>query len=279
MRKTTVAYGAFLLCISPSLPAAGPPNSGTQTPQISYVRSSRGYDLIVANNDGSGARTIYSSSRMLAGELGPDGMIYFWEGGRFNRMPATGGTVQSLFDTSGTIVRHSDLSRDGTSVAWFSPEGVLFRYDIGTGSQTPLVSVANIIDLTFDYTGNSIIYAQAVSDVDYELKSISAAGGNPISLGLVARISNFDSARRDDTLALTINPPGASPYIGLWKPGMGTPTRIADGYNPTYRCDDSSILFDRMTNSGPALYNRTSNGGITLVAKPPAIFPSYKPVC
>lgn len=281
MLKLSVVCAAFILAIAPSPIAAAAPTSGTQSPVISYVRSARGYSLIVANEDGSGARTIHSSSLMLSGELGPDSMIYFWEGGYFKRMPATGGAPQPLFNTNRTIVNHSDLSPNGTSVAWFSAAaGTLFRYDIATGNQTPLAQVSSIIDLTFDYTGNSIIYAEeVVSGTEYELKTISAAGGTPSSLGLVGRISQFDSARRDGTLALTINPPGASPYIGLWKPGMSTPARITDGYNPTYRCDDSAILFDRMTNSGAALYKRTSGGAITLVAKPAAIFPSYKPIC
>ncbi len=227
-------------------------------------------------------KTIHSSSRMLSGELGPDGNIYFWDGGRFNRMPAAGGAVQVLFDTDPNqwIINQSDLSPSGASVAWFNkPDSTIYRYDIATGSQTPLAQVPFILNLTFDYTGNSIIFVEEVGPTDYELKIVSAGGGPTSSLGLVGRISMIDSARRDNTLALTYNPAGASPYIALWKPGMSSPVRITDGYNAMYRCDDSAILFTRMTNSGPALYKRLSNGATTMIAKPSAVFHSYKPIC
>ena len=280
MVKAIFACAALFLAAAPSPTFAAPPSAGTQSPQLSYVRSARGYSLVIANDDGSGARTIYSSSRMINGDFGPDGMIYFWDGGRFNRMPAIGGSVEVLFDTNGQIPNHSDVSPNGASVAWFSVAGsTLYRYDLATRTQTPLAQVPYIISLTFDHTGNSIIYAEEVGTVDYELKVISAGGGTPSSLGLVGRISHIDSARGDATLALTFNPAGAGAYISLWKPGMMTPVRITDGYNPTYRCDDSAILFNRMTNSGPALYKRLSNGATTLMAKPSSIFSSYKPVC
>lgn len=281
MRKLRLATAVVLLSLTPSQTAARP-SSGTTNPQISYVRASTSgaRQLIVANEDGSGAKTIYSSTRMLSGALAPDGMIYFWDGGNFMRMPATGGTAQRLFDTPGTIIRKSDLSNNGASLAWFSDgAGILFRYDIATGQQTPVVQVPFVIDLTFDHTGNYIIYAEQVGEVDYELKSVPAAGGSPTSLGLVAPISNFDSARADGTLVLTINVRGVGPHLALWKPGMSAPVRLVDGYNGTYRCDDSAILFDRMTPSGAALYRRASSGAITTVAKPESIFPSYKPVC
>lgn len=284
MQKSRIRLACLLLA-TPALLSARPAtggSGGTVAADISYVRSlsNGGRQLVVAKDDGSGATTIYSSTRMLSGELGPDGNIYFWEGGRFNRMPATGGAAQTLFDTFRTVVNHSDLSRDGASVAWFSPDaGELLRYDIGSGQQIPLAAVASLIDLTFDYTGNSIVYAEEVtSGVDYELKVIPVTGGTAASLGLTARISSVDSAHRDNTLVLTIND-GAGPHVELWKLGMSTPTRIADGYNATYRCDDSAILFDRVTSSGAALYRRSSGGAIALVAKPTAIFPSFKPSC
>ena len=278
--RPLLVLAVSLACGSAIPEAAAAPAAGTQNPQISYVKSARGYQLIVADVDGGGARGIYSSIRMLSGELGGDGRIYFWDGGRFAHMPATGGAAQTLFDTNRTIPNHSDLAPNGNSMAWFdSVSGTLFHYDFASGSQQPLASAAMILDLTFDFTGASVIYLEQVGDTDYELKSVPAGGGSPLSLGLVGRFSGFDSARRDDTLALTVNPAGAAPYVAVWKPGMAAPVKIADGYNPTYSCDDSAIYYNRMSSSGPALYRRTANGAISQVAKPSAIFASARPVC
>lgn len=280
MRTRFIAYAALMCCSSPAAPGMARPAGGTQDPQISYVASARGYDLVIANEDGSGARSIYKSSRMVKGELGPDGMIYFWDGGRFQRMPAAGGTAQFLFDTGRTTPSPSDIAPNGTSVAWYDANGgALMRYYIGSGSQSTLSQVGFVIDLTFDHTGSAVIFAEQVSNTEYEVKSVPATGGSPATLGLVGRISSFDSARRDGTLALTFNPAGGSPYIAVWKPGMTGAVRIADGYAPTYRCDDSAILYQRMTPSGSALFIRLTNGAISQVAKPNSVFPSYKPLC
>lgn len=78
---------------------------------------------------------------------------------------------------------------------------------------------------------------------------------------------------------ISVYPPGSAPYLGLWEPGLAAPVRIADGYNGTYRCDDSAIMYQRIVGSGSAIFRRSSTGAITTVAKPEAVFPSYKQVC
>lgn len=262
--------------------AAAKPPSGTTNPQIAFVRAytSGRRQLVVANEDGSGATVIYTSSIMLSGDLAPNGFVYFWEGGAFKKIPATGGAVTPLFDTGGTFIRQSDLSPDGSTVAWYSnPGGMLFRYDLATGSQAPLTPASTVVGVTFDRTGSNVIYLEDVGDAHYELKIVPTTGGSSSSLCLTGRFMGIDAAHRDSTLAIAVNPAGGSPYIGLWEPGMAAPMRIVDGYNPTYRCDDSAIIYDRMTSSGAALYRRTSAGAITMVAKPEAVFPNYKQVC
>lgn len=282
MRPISSVTVGILLAIASSGSARAP--SGTTAPAIAYVRSSTSGNrqLIVANEDGSGAVTVYSSAgRLLNGQLGRDGFIYFFNGGNFYRMPALGGAATLLFETPGTISRPFALSRDGGSIAWFSKDaGMIMRFDLGRG-QTPIASVAHVLDLTYDRLGSSIIFVEEVDSTgsEYQLKRVSAGGGTPSLIGLSGRISSVDSAHADDTLLLTFNPVGASPYLALWKPGMGSPMRLTDGYNGVYRCDDSAILYDRMASSGAALYRRTAAGAITLIAKPESVFPSYKPVC
>lgn len=279
MRKLSLLTSCLVLASAPLLLGAAPP-SGPVDPQISYTRTSpKGYQLVAAKEDGTGAVVLTSSSRQLKGELGRDGRIYFWNGGSFNRMPATGGAVEPLFDSGGTVVRHSDISPNGQSVAWFSSTtGQLFRYDIAGGQQSLLASVPMLLDVSFDHTGNTIFFTQEVGAADYELMAIPAGGGSAGSTGLFGRISAIESARGDSTLAVTFNPAGASPYIAAWKQGFA-PVKIVDGYNATYRCDDSAILFTKMTSPGPVIYRRETSGGITVAAKASAIWPSYRPVC
>lgn len=259
------------------------PPSGVASPQIAFVKASTGgrRQLMVANEDGSGATAIYTSTRMIRPEMGSDGNVYFWDGGRFNRISTTGGAVQMLFDTNRTIPPPSDLAPDGSNLAWFSEaSGGLFRYDIGSGQQQAVAAVSSVLDLSFDRFGANIIFNTPVGDVDYEFRIVPASGGTPAPYGLVGRYSMFDASHRDSTLVISVFPGGGmGPYLSLWEPGMGTPIRIADGYQGTYRCDDSAILYQRVVGSGSTLFRRSSGGAITTVAKPESIFPSYKQAC
>ncbi|MFP5329881.1 MAG: hypothetical protein ACLGHC_07075 [Alphaproteobacteria bacterium] len=236
--------------------------------------------MIVANEDGSGATTIYTSTVMLSGHLAPNGFVYFWEGGVFKKIPATGGAVTPLFDTGGTFSRQSDLSPDGSTVAWYSIQGgMLFLYHIATGTQTPLAPSTTVAGVTFDRTGGNVIYLDEIGPGESEVRIVPVSGGASASLGLTGRFMGIDAAHTDSTLAIAVNPAGGFPYIGLWEPGMSGLVKLVDGYSPTYRCDDSAIIYDRMTSSGAALYRRSSAGAITMVAKPEAVFPKYKQVC
>ena len=269
-----------ILLVTAAVPAAaGKPTGGTFNPQITYTYSSSNgtRELRVANEDGTSWRTLVSSKNPLVSELGPDGYVYFWNSGKFNRVPVTGGTPQLLFDSGRAFFNRSDLSKDASSVAWFNPDTKrLYRYDVATNSQNLLLDGAYIIDLTYDYTGNNILYAEQVSDTDYSMKSIPATGGSPSSMGLTGRISNVDSAHSDGTLVLAINEPGVGPHVELWHPGDATTTRVADGYNGTFRCDDGAILFNRASGGGFGLYRREASGLVFTVAKASSLFPSYK---
>ena len=286
MRTLAIVAACGLLGLGSVLVAAkpgSPSGPGVTNPQIAFVKASTGgrRQLIVANEDGSSATSIYTSTRMLRPEMGSDGNVYFWDGGRFNRIAVSGGSAQPLFDTNRTIPPPSDLSPDGTSLAWFSEEsGGIFRYSIGTGQQQAIAVVSSLLDLSFDRTGANIIFNSPVSDVDYEFRIVPASGGTPASYGLVGRYSMFDASHLDATLVISVFPGGgATPYIGLWEPGMSAPMRIADGYQGTYRCDDSAIFFQRVVGSGSAIFRRSSSGAITTVAKPEAIFPSARQIC
>jgi hypothetical protein len=283
MRKLGILVACALLACGPAAMAARPSGPVLTNPQITFVKTSKGgrRELIVANEDGSGAATIYTTTQFLRGELGPDGFVYLWEGPRFGKIPATGGAVQWLFQINSRFGAQSDLSPDGSGLAYFDTStGTLNRYHIPTGQQHAVASVPELVDLTFDRTGANIIFTRPVgSNGIYELMIVPSSGGTPVSLGLSGPYTNLDASHLDTTLVITVQAPGTAPYLGLWEPGMTAPIRIADGYQGTYRCDDSAIIYQRVVGSGSTLFRRTSAGVITTVAKPEAVFPSYKQVC
>lgn len=171
---------AVVLAASMAFPSASlfsRPTSGVTNPQIAFVKSSTSgrRQLMVANEDGSGATAIYTTNQLVRVEMGSDGMVYFWDGPRFGKIPVSGGSPQWLFEVSSRFGATSDLSPDGSSLAWFSAEsGGIFRYSIATGQQLPVAVVASVLDLSFDRTGANIIFSTPVSDVDYELRIVPA---------------------------------------------------------------------------------------------------------
>ena len=274
----TTVLAVLALPASAARPGGG---GGASNPQIAFVKkTTRGRQLMVANEDGSGATAIYSSTNFLRPEMGPDGTVYFWEGGQFKRIAATGGAAQTLIDTNRAGIPASDLSPDGTSLAWFSEDGGgIFRYIIATGQQQPVAAVANVLDLSFDHSGLNIVFNSLVSDVDYEFRIVPASGGTASPYGLTGRYATFDASHVDSTLVISVHPAGGAPYLAAWVPGLTAPVKIADGYNPSYRCDESAIIYQRVVGGGSAIFRRASNGAITTVAKPETVFPSYKQPC
>ena len=286
MRIFGIIAACALTASSSSLIAAkpgGPGSPGLTNPQISFVKTSKGgrRELMVANEDGSGATAIYTTSQFLRGELGPDGFVYLWEGGSFGKIPVTGGAPQWLFQISSRFGAQSDLSPDGSSLAYFdTSNGTLNRYHIPTGQQQLVTSIPELVDLTFDRTGANILFmAVTPSAGNYQLMIVPSSGGTAAPYGLFGPYTNLDASHLDTTLVITVQAPGTAPYLGLWEPGMTAPLRIADGYQGTYRCDDSAIIYQRVVGSGSTLFRRTSAGVITTVAKPESVFPSYKQVC
>ena len=274
---------ACALLATSAVPAisARPSGPGVTNPQIAFVKvATKGRQLMVANEDGSGATAIYSSANFLRPEMGSNGNVYFWEGGQFKRIAVTGGAAQTLFSSNGPGIPASDLSPDGTSLAWFSADGGgIFRYDIATGQQQPVATASNVLDLSFDGSGANIIFSVPVSAVDYEFRIVPATGGSSSPYGLTGRYSTFDASHVGSTLVVSVHPAGAAPYLAAWAPGLSAPVKIADGYNPSYRCDDSAIVYQRVVGSGSAVLRRSSGGAITTVAKPETVFPSYKQPC
>lgn len=270
---------ALIALATPATTARPSGGGGLANPQIAFVKSSTSgrRQLMIANDDGSSATAIYTTNQLMRVELGSDGMVYFTDGPRFGRIPVTGGSPQWLFETSSRLGGNMDLSPDGSSLAWWdSVNGTLNRYHIGTGQQQLVSAAPQLLDLSFDRTGANIIFNLAVGNGNYEFMIVSASGGTAIPYGLSGPFTNFDASHQDSTLVVTIQPPATAPVLGLWEPGMSGPISLVPGYNGTYRCDDSAIMFQRVVGSGSTIFRRSSSGNITTIAKPESVFPSYK---
>ena len=132
----------------------------------------------------------------MRGELAPDGMVYFWEGSRFGKVPASGGAPQWLFQTTNRFGAVSDLSPDGSSVAWFEVGSQsLYRYHFATGQQQLVTTVPDMLDVTFDRTGQNIIFTTAFgSPGNYQLMIVPASGGTAVPYGLSGPYTNLDAS-------------------------------------------------------------------------------------
>ncbi len=283
MKIAKVFVASALVALATPATTARPPSGGggggLANAQIAFVKSSTSgrRQLMVANEDGSGATAIYTTNQLVRSELGSDGMVYFTDGPRFGRIPVTGGSPQWLFEVSSRLGGNMDLSPDGSSLAWWdSANGTLNRYYIATGQQQVVTSASELLDLSFDRTGANIIFNVAVGNGNYEFMIVPATGGTAAPYGLSGPFTNFDASHQDSTLVVTIQPPATAPVLGLWEPGMSGPISLVPGYNGTYRCDDSAIMFQRVVGSGSTLFRRSSSGAITTIAKPESVFPSYK---
>jgi hypothetical protein len=279
MKIVTLFLASALIALAIPSTAARPSGPGLTNPQIAFVKSSTSgrRQLIIANEDGSGATAIYTTNQLVRVEMGSDGMVYFTDGPRFGRIPVAGGSPQWLFEVSSRLGGNMDLSPDGSSLAWWdSANGTLNRYHIGTGQQQLVTPAPELLDLSFDRTGANIIFNVAVGNGNYEFMIVPATGGTAIPYGLSGPFTNFDASHQDSTLVVTIQPPATAPVLGLWEPGMSGPVSLVPGYNGTYRCDDSAIMYQRVVGGGSTIFRRSSSGVITTIAKPESVFPSYK---
>ena len=282
MRRPLLSI-AFLMgaMVTPAI-AARPSEPGLANPQIAFVKTSTSgqRQLMVANEDGSGATAIYTTDQLVRVEMGSDGKVYFWDGPRFGQIPASGGTPQWLFKVTSRFGGHSDLSPDGSSMAWFDfAAGAIYRYHFASGRQQLVTSVPEIADLSFDQAGENIIFNVPVGRGNYQFMIVPASGGRAIPYDLSGPFTHFDASHIDATLVVTVHPPDGPPSLGFWEPGLPEPVTLVEGYNGTYRCDDSAILFQRAAGSGSTIFRRANTGVITPVAKPESVFPSYKQVC
>lgn len=274
-----------------SAQAAKPPApAGTQAPEVIYTLAGRrGYELRVANEDGTGAVTLFAGPSLVIGKFGPraDRTIVFMHGNQLILMTYTTGSTgvkeeskEILLDIGRRFSGSFDFS--GTDVAWWHPgTGDLRIYNLATKADRFLANVPDLAGVSFSADGTTIFYGDGKFTGRYSLHSIPAAGGDATELGINVNASLFDSGRTADHFAVS--------YLvsGQWQldfvpAGATSGQRIAKGFEGSFRCDDEVIIYRQATgNIGYDMlkYDRTTGLSSIFSTHNDVKFASYMPDC
>ena len=287
-------YAAFalsaLLISSPAIPAGKSPAVGTSSAEVIYTLTGRNsYELLVSNEDGTGAVSLFKSANQLNGRLGPRAgrTIAFWNGGELNLLnydiTSTGvlpGTRQVLLNSGRRFASPFDYS--GADIAWWHPEtNQLHVYNL-VGGDHVIATVAALTSVSFSPDGASIFYAQGTGPTTSVMRSIPTAGGDASDVGISSYIYSFDSGHQSNAFAVAYQVAGVGPHLDYIPAGQTSGATFANGSDGAFRCDDKVIIYRRSSggNSVSTLkYNVVSNSTSTFSTNGNIIFASYMPTC
>lgn len=259
---------ALALAATPASSAKPPPPTGTTTPDIGYVRISGGarrfYELRLANEDGTGANTIYSSRDIgqMFPHMGPraDRTIALVQGGRVSLVrydvTSTGPifvSIEPLFtirEASGG--QAMDFSPNGKDIVWFdATAGALKIFNLDTRSSTPLLSLAREPNsFVFNRDGSAVLFLEYVTDTDAILKSVALAGGTPVDLGLRGNFWGLEAAHTSDGFIVNRGLDIKTTYLDYYASAGSGPTTLAQGYLPSFKCDDNVVIYQKVNTDG-----------------------------
>ena len=299
--QTLLAVAAVALLASAASMEAKPPGSGsggTTAPEIVYTYEGRsGWQLRVANEDGTGAVTLHSSSAPIYARLGPSGsrQIAFWEGKTLKLLTydvTTTGVrsagITTLTSTSGSqfnVIVDFDFSPAGTHLAWWHPdERKIYVYDLQSPGASELISTGYpVSDVTITQDGQTIIYAESIdgSFTNYSLKAVPVAGGSPTELGITGNILGVDAGHTDNKLLLTKQIVNVGRYLELVPDGATTGTRLTDGREGSLNCSDTRFVY-RLPSGNKAstlIYDLGTGTSSTFSRDLSVIWVSYMPTC
>lgn len=297
----TALLTAALVATPPAASAQGkggkPPASGTSTPEIIYILSGKTYQLRVANEDGTGAVTLHSSSQPIYARFGPrgSGKIAFWEGKSLKMLtyeaPSTGVRTTeisaALHTTAGTqfsVITDFDYSPTGGHLAWWHPdERQIYVWDIEAGEVSTQVPTGwPVFSVGFSSDGTRIFYSESTDGgfANFEVKSVPTAGGSPNGLGITGRITGVDTGNADDKLLVEHQVPNVTRYQELIPANETAGTRLVDGHDGALNCNDTRFLYvipgtQRMT----LIYDRSTGMSSTFSRDSKVNYASYMPTC
>jgi hypothetical protein len=282
-----------LLCVAAATAAvASKPSGGgsghgsAPNPEIAYVSgSTKTSTLVVANEDGTNASTLYSSSAPLKFDLAPRGQHQIAVSISSTTDPSI---VLLSYDVTGTgafattATRRIASARRGTVVD-FSPDGTklafaccsngqtetLVVYDLTTNTTTPWATDTFFWDVAWFRGGNSIAYSAPNADgsAGNTLYEVPGAGVAPQPLLTDRSDIYFDASRTDpDALVVNYHDAAGNALTGLWRNGSFADPNLAANtvsFFSELSCNDKEMAYLGPPNNSPAWYIRDLTTGLT----------------
>lgn len=240
-----------------------PPPPSTTTPQIAYVNISGGarrhYQLRLANEDGTQAATIYSSKEVgqMVPHMGPaaDKTIVLVQGGRVSLVRYKIGSTGTAFDgieplftiNSASGAQNVDFSPNGQDIVWWDrPNNKLMIFNLTSRASTVLLQLASEPNhFAFNRDGTSVLFLDHVSDTQAVLKRVALADRAVTTLGVEGDFWGVEAAHGSNALILTRGLGRTSRIEYHPMNGSGT-TDLANGYVPSFRCDDAVVIYQQI---------------------------------
>lgn len=298
MKPFGPAIISSLLLMSPADAAKPAPPSGSSNPEISYIKVSGGtrrlYEFKLANEDGTGAATIFSSRDVgnMNVHLGPreDRTFALVQGGKISlgryEITSSGPRMTSLSEVvnmnhvgAATV----DMSRTGTDLVYVRNQtSQIWRYNIVGGTSAMLVDADNLIGgVAVSRDGSKVYYVEEVGPQNFALMSVAMTGGTPTDLGVRGYYTDVDAANTRDELILTDITDWPVPRLYTYDLGSGSITHLENGYSPSYKCNDSRIVYQLGNGDGTIslLYKDLPSGQASTLSRKDLIQPDYMPTC
>ena len=276
------------LCASTLIGAKPAPPPSTSNPEIAYVNISGGsrrhYQLRVANEDGTGAATLYSSRDVgqMMPHMGPaaDRTIVLIQGGRVSlvryNVSSTGTTfhsIEPLFTINTAVgAQRVDFSPNGKDIVWWDrPINTLKIFNLDTRTSRSLIQLASEPhNFAFNRDGTAVLFLDHVTDSDAILKSVPLAGGDATEVGLRGDFWGVESAHGSDALILTRGVNHKTSQLEYYATPASGPDNLATGYVPSIKCDDSTAIYQQVNADGSVSLLRVdlaSGAGFTTSTK------------
>lgn len=276
----SLVSAVLALVFLPSALYGAPPSTSTANPQVAYVAPSgkSGSKLVVADEGGANARTLFTSSTSFRFDLAPrsqgrvainarDGMLRLltYTSSNDGTLTAVGPPVGLAPATSGNSM---DFSPSGWRIAYSCCNGggpqKLMVYDLDTQTATEWATVEYVWDVAFFRGGASIAYVEPFTSngsTRWDLYEISAPGMTPKLLRSNRGDFNIDASRTNpDALVLGYHDTIGNAFVGLWKAPVGSETdgqflipnltNRSIAFQGTLNCTDQKLAY--MSSTTPA---------------------------
>jgi len=259
--------------------AAKPPPTPPPTPssQVAYrTLSGKSVKLVVADQSGANASTLYTSPTSFNFDLAPrwqqqvainarDGMLRLlsYSVGSSGALTADGPAVPLVQATSGTNLA---FSGDGRRIAYSCCDGggqqKVMVYDLDTQIATKWADANFVWDVAFlREGGTSVVYGDPNNSGGQDLFEVTAPGDTP-KLLFHDRTNFYFSASNanPNAIATEYHDAAGNAYVGLWQAPVGDQTEghflvpnltnRSIAFFPELNCDDTKLAY--MSSTTPA---------------------------